>query len=823
MAVQSFQDAHAQLYGNQPNQPTLATPSSGGVSSFQQAHQQLFAANKAKPIQALQVTPPVKGEGQMPTIPPHVKLSSPIDQLKNNIFNGLAKVGQASIDIAPKLPEAHFADKMPFFTPVGFAANLAQGIINTPVEALKANASQVQHIKSHTSTPQQIAADAAAAAQLPLLFISPETSGLKKAGQESVKTALAALGKTSLVGGAFGFLGGLQSGKNITNANDYVKNLMQNVALGTAVGAGVHTTTHIVLPLAKGLPAKVGAVFVKNANTEHPVIDHIQMDAKTAQSVVLSNDLEKTPAGKAILKESLVAAQTDQHVALTPAKDGAVELPSGEKVDISLVKPVDPTKVTPYDTPEIIKARENQGKIADTSLIDTPERQQFREKVATNLYDNGGYAHAERRPTTEVKSERRADIVTGLPASGKNTIFSDPLVKEHGSILVDSDEAKHQIPESNGGTYNGAVHNESNIIKTSVLSKAVDKGHNVVLPLVGGSEERMKALIAELREHGYSIHLHHSEISVETSIKRSGERFTKSGKFVDPAYIMHDVKLRPNENYDRIKSLTDTYEKHSNEAEGEKPKFIEKGTNAEQSRSRRDRLNGSNASEKNKTEAATPSTVKPQTGNPTNQAPVGTGKIKESRAYKRLVQYLQKENPEAADAIPGKTTYHRVNLQDQAEKAITLLEKDPQKAFNIAKGLENPPEGMLRRPITLALADRAREEKNWKLFADIESNGSLTQTRLGQEIVVDRGRFNDNSTHTYVSQLLDARLRKLGKNAITEGIDTARKAFKQTTSSAKANAVAKIDRATAALQKELRQKQAKIQSAQSILDALTCK
>lgn len=963
MAIQSFADAHQQLYAGQKNQSSVVSPPTGSVSSFQQAHTQLITASKAKPTQA-----PVKTAA--PVIPQHVKLNSPIDSLKNNIFNGLKQVGQAAIDIAPKIPEAHFADKMNFFTPLGFAANIAQGFINTPAEALKGNADQAEHIKKKNSTPQQIAADAAAAVQLPLLFLTPEASAAKEGAKIGVKEALASLGKTSVIGGAFGALGGLQSGKNITNANDYVKNLLKNVAIGAGSGAAIHSTVEgakVVLPLAKGLPAKVGAIFVKKANTDNPVIDHIQMDAKTAQSAVINKpELEKSTAGKAILKESVIAQQTGEHVGVTPTEDGAYVLPGGEKVDVSLVQPINPDKTTPYDTPEVIKARAEQNKISDTSLINTPERDQFREKVATNLYDNGGYAHAERRPTTEVKSEKRVDIVTGLPASGKNTMFSDPLVKEHGSILVDSDEAKHQIPESNGGTYNGAIHNESIDIHGRVLDKALTKGNNVVIPMVGRTADRVTSLAETLKEAGYDVHLHHSEIKPETSIKRGLTRFKESGKFVDPAYIMHEVGLRPNENYDKIKTnkAFTTYEKYSNEVpQGEKPRLIEKGSNVEQrsGRSSDQHINpGSEKTQKtansttvksaeknivyhgstgggvkkwgrevayfakdkkvasefakidkngqivknplvikkelpegktkdisnvikektfftsgdeivmnaassdklvleeaakarkegfdylsfknpkgeeyivsinphklNEKATATPlSKVEKtaQTGNSTNQLPVGTGKIRESSAYKRLVQHLEKEDPEAAKALgEGKVTYNRANIQDQAEKAMKLLEKDPQKAYDVAKGYENPPEGMLQRPVVLALADRAREEKNWKLFADLESSGSLNQTRHGQESSMDRGRFNDNSTHTYIKQLLDARLTALGKNKITEGIDTAKKALGQATSSAKANAVAKIDRAAQQLQKELRKQQVKIQSAQSILDALTCK
>jgi hypothetical protein len=204
------------------------------------------------------------------------------------------------------------------------------------------------------------------------------------------------------------------------------------------------------------------------------------------------------------------------------------------------------------------------------------------------------------------------------------------------------------------------------------------------------------------------------------------------------------------------------------------------------------------------------------------QNPVGEGKLRNSRAFERLVEHLQATDPEAAKALDEtQVKYNRANFEKQAEKALAVIEKNPDQAYRIAKGIEKPPDGVLQRAVNLALSDRALQEKNYGMVADLEASGSLAQTRRGQEIAYDRGRFNENSPHAFIQEVMSRRLARIGNitDTIKQGADATKEAF----SSAKARAVAKIDKVTDTLSKELKQRQVKIQSAQSLLDQLTCK
>lgn len=223
-----------------------------------------------------------------------------------------------------------------------------------------------------------------------------------------------------------------------------------------------------------------------------------------------------------------------------------------------------------------------------------------------------------------------------------------------------------------------------------------------------------------------------------------------------------------------------------------------------------------------------PNTERVKTSTPASKAsePVGTGAPKESRAYKRLVEHLAATDPETYEKIKDdpKLLYNKVNQKYDFENAANIVAKDPQKAYNIAKQYEAAPQGQRWESVNIVLADRALQDKNYGLWKDLEQSRSLAQTRAGQGIVAERGRFNDNSPHAFVQRLLDARMRKLGgETELTKAIDMTKKFVGKATSSAKERAVAKIDAAVERARQFTKKERAKIDFAQKLLDDLTCK
>lgn len=238
-------------------------------------------------------------------------------------------------------------------------------------------------------------------------------------------------------------------------------------------------------------------------------------------------------------------------------------------------------KLTPYDTPEVIKARKEIASQQSTHTIDTPERKALRQKIEDELYGNGAK-----------NKDRRIDIVMGLPAAGKSTVFVDPLAKEHGSLVIDADMVKERLPEFEGGKKANVVHQESSdIAEGGLMNRALEAGDNIVLPVVGKNLAKMQTLISGLKEEGYDVHLHLNDVPPEVAAQRAVERFKTKGRFVDPNYVLNEVGLKPRSNFDILKvdKGVTSYDKYSNDVpEGQAPKFLERSRGSENGQSSKD-------------------------------------------------------------------------------------------------------------------------------------------------------------------------------------------------------------------------------------------
>lgn len=179
--------------------------------------------------------------------------------------------------------------------------------------------------------------------------------------------------------------------------------------------------------------------------------------------------------------------------------------------------------------------------------------------------------------------------------------------------------------------------------------------------------------------------------------------------------------------------------------------------------------------------------IKNTTQNQIEKKPVKTrGEVKNSKAFLRVQERLG----EYADFD---VNYNRLNLAEDTAKALEFIEKYPKEAKKIALGMQGAPEGVTETAVSIALAEQAAENKDYALQAQLERSRSLRQTRRGQEIVAERGRFNENSSHFFMQQVLAARMEQAGKvkfkflaknkgktNVIEEQIKEGTESIKQT-------------------------------------------
>ena len=207
-----------------------------------------------------------------------------------------------------------------------------------------------------------------------------------------------------------------------------------------------------------------------------------------------------------------------------------------------------------------------------TINIKNDERERLRDFIAFNISRDGSYDPDVSGNHGPVLKEKRLDIVMGIPATGKSSAIAEPLSTKHKSVIIDSDMAKLQLPEYNGGYGANAVHEESKLIFNRAFSLALEKGYNIICPIVGKSESSIQELLDAAKKSGYKCHLHFSEVSIETAIDRSMKRFKISNRFVDPSYI-RSIGNKPLENYNKFKELLlfDSYHKVNNDVEFNHP------------------------------------------------------------------------------------------------------------------------------------------------------------------------------------------------------------------------------------------------------------
>lgn len=213
-----------------------------------------------------------------------------------------------------------------------------------------------------------------------------------------------------------------------------------------------------------------------------------------------------------------------------------------------------------------------------TNIWNTPERLALQQQITDQLYQQHGHAQPiDRSPPV---LGHRVDVVIGPPAAGKSTVSVEPLLKQYGGILVDSDEAKTLLPEYDNGRGANVVHEESARIAEEMLqARAVEAGANIVQPLVGKNLNKIDRLLKLYSEGGYEVHLHFVDLPVEKAVQRSITRYVETGRLLDPYYV-EAIDHLPGKVYDELKGrpYVRSYERISTDVPfGQPSPVIEQG------------------------------------------------------------------------------------------------------------------------------------------------------------------------------------------------------------------------------------------------------
>ncbi|MBP5791023.1 MAG: zeta toxin family protein, partial [Kiritimatiellae bacterium] len=220
--------------------------------------------------------------------------------------------------------------------------------------------------------------------------------------------------------------------------------------------------------------------------------------------------------------------------------------------------------------------------VRSTSEIDTPERKAMREKIVeaalspviTRTVKVEGLEtplelHEKLKDVESytVARERKACIVTGLPAAGKSSVFANPIALEMKARICDSDAIKRVLPEFDNGYGGNAVHEESTRInEDKVLEAASNRGDNIVYPILGYKPDKLLATIDFFAKKGYTTFLLLNELSPAKATARLITRFLDNGRYL-PLSCINKAGDKAVQAFQEVKNEADHYAHVSNDVQ----------------------------------------------------------------------------------------------------------------------------------------------------------------------------------------------------------------------------------------------------------------
>jgi hypothetical protein len=194
-------------------------------------------------------------------------------------------------------------------------------------------------------------------------------------------------------------------------------------------------------------------------------------------------------------------------------------------------------------------------------------------------------------PNTDIKKDKQAYIVIGLPASGKSDI-ADKIADEFGAVILDSDYAKRKLPEFKDNPAGATlVHDESDALifgydkkdKPDDFKSLIEicnlNSFNVVIPKIGHDYNSINNLAKGLKLFGYQTHLVLVSLDRRKATKRAVNRFIKTNRYVPLSLIFDGYGNDPILTFYRLKdniliekSFIDTFGKISTDVDkGQEP------------------------------------------------------------------------------------------------------------------------------------------------------------------------------------------------------------------------------------------------------------
>ncbi|PNH90271.1 hypothetical protein C1M56_03120 [Vibrio diazotrophicus] len=158
------------------------------------------------------------------------------------------------------------------------------------------------------------------------------------------------------------------------------------------------------------------------------------------------------------------------------------------------------------------------------------------------------------KPRTEPKSDRKAIIILGLPASGKSTV-AQKMSDAMGAYIIDSDFAKRKFPEIAFPNGAGWTHEESNRVvfkeDGGPLAACLGFGYNMIIPKIGSSPDSILELRNYLESMHYDVSLSLVWLEPHKAMKRAISRYQNTKRYV-PMTVIESYGSKPFDVYQKL-------------------------------------------------------------------------------------------------------------------------------------------------------------------------------------------------------------------------------------------------------------------------------
>lgn len=190
--------------------------------------------------------------------------------------------------------------------------------------------------------------------------------------------------------------------------------------------------------------------------------------------------------------------------------------------------------------------------------------------------------------------------------------------------------------------------------------------------------------------------------------------------------------------------------------------------------------------------------------------PVGTGETKISS----MADSIEKILP---DFVSEKDLeYQKTSHAEQAKLASDFIKNFPERALRIAEGRENPPEGILKNAISIALSQELLKNGQEQEAANVIKDMRQQSTRFGQEVEILKTVSDPNSFEYWISRLTDDKIEQLSQPLVYQAKASGKKVSREGALSQK------VDSDIKEIHQTLTKEQLKIDEAQKIIDSFTC-